>query len=1082
MSEFVKLGDTFRFGVVTHNPSGGALKTADELPRWSVFEDSSDTPILEGAFTLRSGFIGTYRSTFNATLGNGFNSTGFYEVHASGKVDSIVGRAIIKSFVLDDIYNANMVQISGANLPGAFVDSNVKYISDDATAADNLELQYDTTGLTGNTFPARQDAATTPSGVAFAVWDEVLSKSAHDVAQSAGKRLRQLASVVIEQETAQGPGTGNNQIQLHAGASSTDGDYDPSLIFIEAGTGTGQSRNILAYDGTSKTATVDRNWRQNPDSTSEFIILADAGREHVNEGLAQSGTLNTITLNTLAASSNDIYNGQIVFIRAGTGEDQVGTVISYVGSSKVATVHRNWAVIPDTTSAYVMLPASPVELTDNSIGGIWDEARSGHVAVGSFGEHVNANITQISDDTTAAQNLELQYDGTGLTGNTFPARQDTVVTVSGVANATASDVWDEILTGSSHNITNSAGKRLRQIGSFVVRNEMAQSGTLNTIMLDAGASSVDGTFDPSLISLIDGTGAGQTRLIYEYDGTSKVAVVDRNWKVIPDITTEFIITGNAGREHVNEGLFQGGSINTATLNALASSTDDIYKGQHIFIRSGTGDDQVREVIDYNGTTKVATVFPDWDVTPNTTSAYAMLPIFRPTTLLRKSNVQAGTTDSITLDSSASSTDDFYNFTRINISTGTGAGQSRVIADYNGTTKVATITPSWTISPDSSSQFIIEGGSVHASTQDGGYDNASVWVDTADGTAGTQQYVNGTTTRPVNNLADAFVIASGLNLHVFHIFPNSDIILTADSSDREFVGEKYDLELNGQDIGGSVFRGCNVAGTGVASVGRPAFFLCGIGNVTLPPCDGFQNGFFGTFTMGSSGDFTFGGSSEVFDSSLTLDYGAGLSASHFFLTSWGGGNVEIQNAGAGAGAYTFEMNGVGQLTVNANCSADTTVTLRGNINRNADVAGVVYVEDANVIESSVVDAVWDEPTAGHTTINTFGAALQPIYYADIKYIKDVSNSNDEYSVCWFKDGTTVASGSITNPAISVYNTLTGASLFVNQTLDYASTALGVLRHDSTLLTPSGEPFLVSVSGTIDSATREWKKIVGLDDIF
>lgn len=111
MSEHVKINDVVRFSAFTFHPSGGALTTADETPRWSVFEEASDTPILEGAFSARTGFIGTYRGTFDATLANGFNTQSYYEVHASGKVQGVVGRIIVKSFVLDDIFNANVLQV-----------------------------------------------------------------------------------------------------------------------------------------------------------------------------------------------------------------------------------------------------------------------------------------------------------------------------------------------------------------------------------------------------------------------------------------------------------------------------------------------------------------------------------------------------------------------------------------------------------------------------------------------------------------------------------------------------------------------------------------------------------------------------------------------------------------------------------------------------------------------------------------------------------------------------------------------------------------------------------------------------------
>jgi hypothetical protein len=199
------------------------------------------------------------------------------------------------------------------------------------------------------------------TGIADAVWDEVLTGATHNVAASAGRRLRQLASVIVHSGTAQGAGTGNNQIQLDTGASSTNGAYDPGLVFIETGTGAGQTRLILQYNGSTKVATVDRDWRVNPDNTSEFVILGDAGRESVNEGLAQAATTTTITLNTSASTSDDAYNGQLVFIRSGTGQDQIALVEDYVGSTKVATIRTRsangqWAIVPDTTSAYVMIP------------------------------------------------------------------------------------------------------------------------------------------------------------------------------------------------------------------------------------------------------------------------------------------------------------------------------------------------------------------------------------------------------------------------------------------------------------------------------------------------------------------------------------------------------------------------------------------------------------------------------------------------------------------------------------------------------------------------------------------------------
>jgi hypothetical protein len=454
MSEFIKKTDTVRFGVTTHNPSGGALKTADEAPRWRVFEEASDTSILDGLFTVRTGYDGTYRGTFDATIVNGFSSNSYYEIHASGKVDGIVGRAIIKTFVLDDIYNANMVEISGSKLAGTYVDANVQLISDDATAASNLELQYDGTGLTGATFPSNQADL--------------------DTAQ---------ADLDIV--------TGADGVNLLSGTQT-------SIDAIETDTGT-------TIPATITTAQNDLDIITGADGAN----LLSATQTQVNDILTDTGTTIPGTITTLQSDTDDIQT---------------------------------------------RLPAALV-------GGL-----------------MSSDVTAISTDTTAANNLELQYDGTGLTGATFPSNQAD---------------------------------------------------------LDTAQNDLD--------------------IITDSDG---------------------VVVGDAG----------------------------------------------------------------------------------------------------------------------------------------------------------------------------------------------------------------------------------------------------------------------------------------------------------------------------------------------------------------------------------------------------------------------VDKVWDEATAGHVSADTFGAALQPVYYANIKYVKDAGNASDEYAACWYKDATPVESGSLTNPAISVYNTNGGASLFTNQTMDYASTALGVVRYDSTLLTPSGEPFVVHVSGVIDSVSRTWKQIVGLDDIF
>lgn len=68
--------------------------------------------------------------------------------------------------------------------------------------------------------------------------------------------------------------------------------------------------------------------------------------------------------------------------------------------------------------------------------------------------------------------------------------------------------------------------------------------------------------------------------------------------------------------------------------------------------------------------------------------------------------QAGASTTITLKSASSSSDDYFNGLYITITGGTGAGQIRVITDYVGSTKVATVDRAWTTTPNATSTYSI----------------------------------------------------------------------------------------------------------------------------------------------------------------------------------------------------------------------------------------------------------------------------------------------------------------------------------------------------------------------------------------
>ena len=64
----------------------------------------------------------------------------------------------------------------------------------------------------------------------------------------------------------------SNTITLSAGADSLSSFYNEMQIEILSGTGSGQTKTISAYDGSTKIATVDSAWSVTPNSTSVFKI------------------------------------------------------------------------------------------------------------------------------------------------------------------------------------------------------------------------------------------------------------------------------------------------------------------------------------------------------------------------------------------------------------------------------------------------------------------------------------------------------------------------------------------------------------------------------------------------------------------------------------------------------------------------------------------------------------------------------------------------------------------------------------------------------------------------------------------
>lgn len=147
---------------------------------------------------------------------------------------------------------------------------------------------------------------------------------------------------------------------------------------------------------------------------------------------------------------------------------------------------------------------------------------------------VGDTIAGVTLVTTCTTNTDMR--GTDSANTTTPP----------TVGAIADQVWDEVLTGATHNVGSSGGKYLREMfDAGLYEEETAQAGGAETITLAATASALDDFYNLSTLTVIDGTGAGQMRTFKDYNGTTKVATACMPWVVVPDNTSKYVIKGCA---------------------------------------------------------------------------------------------------------------------------------------------------------------------------------------------------------------------------------------------------------------------------------------------------------------------------------------------------------------------------------------------------------------------------------------------------------------------------------------------------------------------------------------------------------
>jgi len=350
------------------------------------------------------------------------------------------------------------------------------------TATDSLKIVSDNV----DAINIETDAAS----IATAVWDR--ATASHVTAGTFGK---------LEQDTK----TAVDAINVETDAASiADAVWDAATAGnIGAGT-MGGLVNDAASGSSSAAAIADAVWDE---AISTHTLNGSFGQtlQLLNNDTAAAGGATTITLGASAVGTLDFYKNALLVITGGTGAGQARAITEYT-ALKVATVDRAWGLNPDNTSQYIVLPAANVPVDNASIAdAVWDELTAGHAIGGSF--------AQLELDTkTAVDAINIETDAASI----------------------ATAVWDRTL--SSHTTVGTFGQTLQLSDTGTL-----QAGAASTATLKLAASAIDDFYNNGLLVITSGTGISQSRSITDYDGTTKIATVDRPWGTIPLVGAGYMV-------------------------------------------------------------------------------------------------------------------------------------------------------------------------------------------------------------------------------------------------------------------------------------------------------------------------------------------------------------------------------------------------------------------------------------------------------------------------------------------------------------------------------------------------------------
>jgi hypothetical protein len=299
---------------------------------------------------------------------------------------------------------------------------------------------------------------------------------------------------------------------LTAGSADNDVYNGQTLIIQDASTSTQKAvGTVLDYVGATKTITLTADPAIFTMAVGDSVsIVAGAGssgggstdwdateRSQIRHRLGIDGTTAAPSASPSLASPTNITAGTITTVTTLTGHTpQTGDSFARIGALGAGLTSLS------TQTSVDDLPTNAELAT----------------ALGTADDAVLAAIATVQSDTNDIQ--------TRLPAALESGRIAAVLDSTATA-ALVDLIWDEPLTGATHNVATSSGKRLRQTTAFQqIDSTVIDASATTTTFVTGLTSSVDNFYNDSMLVFTDGALAGQVRAIYDYIGATKTIVLE----------------------------------------------------------------------------------------------------------------------------------------------------------------------------------------------------------------------------------------------------------------------------------------------------------------------------------------------------------------------------------------------------------------------------------------------------------------------------------------------------------------------------------------------------------------------------